>query len=72
MEEPDVILHELVHTQVMHHSHRFWVNLRAVCPAVVFPIEDYSNERLAEFEAENSQAIAKVFPEKLPTKRSWE
>ena len=27
-----VILHELVHTQVLDHSHRFWVNLRAVCP----------------------------------------
>ena len=27
-----VILHELVHTRVMDHSHRFWVTLRAVCP----------------------------------------
>jgi predicted metal-dependent hydrolase len=27
-----VVLHELVHTLVMDHSHRFWVHLRAVCP----------------------------------------
>lgn len=27
-----VILHELMHTKVLNHSHRFWVQLRAICP----------------------------------------
>ena len=27
-----VILHELMHTQVLNHSQRFWVRLRAICP----------------------------------------
>ena len=43
-----------------------------VRPAAVFPIEYYSNERLAEFEAENNQAIAKYFPEKRPAKKARE
>lgn len=30
-------------------------------PAVAFPIEIYSNERLAEFERENSASIAEFF-----------
>lgn len=34
-----VILHELIHTQVLNHSHRFWVSLRAICP--------YSDEAIA-------------------------
>ena len=29
-----VILHELVHTKVLNHSHGFWVHLRAVCPSI--------------------------------------
>lgn len=33
-----------------------------VRPAVVFPIEHYTDERITEFEAENNQAIAKFFP----------
>jgi bifunctional DNA-binding transcriptional regulator/antitoxin component of YhaV-PrlF toxin-antitoxin module len=33
-----------------------------VRPAAVFPIEHYSDDRLAEFEAENNQALAKFFP----------
>ena len=27
-----VILHELLHTQVLNHTHRFWVLLKALCP----------------------------------------
>jgi len=27
-----VILHELMHTKVLNHSHRFWVLLKAICP----------------------------------------
>ena len=27
-----VILHELIHTRVMNHSHGFWVLLKAICP----------------------------------------
>ena len=27
-----VILHELLHTQVLNHSRRFWVLLKALCP----------------------------------------
>lgn len=33
-----------------------------VRPAAVFPIETYSDKRLAEFEAENNAAIAATFP----------
>jgi bifunctional DNA-binding transcriptional regulator/antitoxin component of YhaV-PrlF toxin-antitoxin module len=33
-----------------------------VRPAAVFPIEHYSDMRIADFEAENNQAIAKFFP----------
>jgi len=33
-----------------------------VRPAAVFPIEHYSDERIAEFEAENNQAVAKFLP----------
>lgn len=27
-----VILHELMHTKVLNHSHRFWVLLKGICP----------------------------------------
>ena len=27
-----VILHELVHTKVLNHSHQFWILLRSICP----------------------------------------
>lgn len=27
-----VILHELLHTKLMTHDHRFWAHLRAICP----------------------------------------
>jgi predicted metal-dependent hydrolase len=27
-----VILHELMHTMIMDHGHRFWVSLAAICP----------------------------------------
>lgn len=27
-----VVLHELMHTKVLNHSQRFWVQLRAICP----------------------------------------
>ena len=27
-----VILHELMHTKIMNHSQRFWVQMRAICP----------------------------------------
>lgn len=27
-----VILHELLHTKVLNHSHRFWVLLKGICP----------------------------------------
>jgi predicted metal-dependent hydrolase len=27
-----VILHELVHTKILNHSHSFWVHIRAICP----------------------------------------
>jgi predicted metal-dependent hydrolase len=27
-----VILHELVHTKILNHTHRFWIHLRALCP----------------------------------------
>lgn len=27
-----VILHELLHTRLMTHDHRFWAHLRAICP----------------------------------------
>ena len=27
-----VVLHELIHTKVLNHSQRFWVQLRAICP----------------------------------------
>jgi len=37
-----------------------------VRPAAVFPIEIYSDRRLAEFDTENNAAIAKTFP---PTSR---
>ena len=30
-------------------------------PAMVFPIESYSDERLAEFEEQNNAAIAHIF-----------
>ena len=30
-------------------------------PAVAFPIENYSNERLEEFERENNASIAELF-----------
>lgn len=33
-----------------------------VRPASVFPIETYSDTRLAEFEAENNAAISTAFP----------
>jgi len=33
-------------------------------PAAVFPIELYSEERIAEFEAANNQAIEDIFPDK--------
>jgi len=29
-----VILHELVHTKILNHSHHFWVHLRAICPSI--------------------------------------
>ncbi len=37
IEAPDtvidyVILHELLHTRLMTHDHRFWAHLRAICP----------------------------------------
>jgi hypothetical protein len=28
-----VILHELVHTKLLNHTHRFWVHLAAICPS---------------------------------------
>ncbi len=34
-------------------------------PAVVFPIERYSDQQLAEFDAENNEAIAEAFPPAL-------
>jgi predicted metal-dependent hydrolase len=27
-----LILHEMLHTRIMNHTHRFWVHLRAICP----------------------------------------
>ena len=27
-----LILHELLHTRIMNHTHRFWVHLKAICP----------------------------------------
>ena len=27
-----LILHELMHTRIMNHTHRFWVHLKAICP----------------------------------------
>lgn len=27
-----VIMHELVHTKILNHTHGFWVHLRAICP----------------------------------------
>ncbi len=29
-----VIMHELVHTKILNHSHHFWIHLRAVCPGM--------------------------------------
>ena len=31
-------------------------------PAMVFPIERYSDKRLADFDVENNEAIAEAFP----------
>jgi len=41
-----------------------------VRPAAVFPIEHYSEERLAEFESENNQALAKFFPRERSKKKA--
>jgi predicted metal-dependent hydrolase len=27
-----LMLHELMHTRIMNHTHRFWVHLKAICP----------------------------------------
>jgi predicted metal-dependent hydrolase len=29
-----LILHELMHTRIMNHTHRFWVHLKAICPGL--------------------------------------
>ncbi len=41
-----------------------------VRPAAVFPIEHYSEARIAEFEAENNQAIEKFLPPKGGKKKA--
>ena len=33
-----------------------------VRPAMVFPIERYSDKRFSDFDVENNEAIAKAFP----------
>jgi predicted metal-dependent hydrolase len=49
-----VILHELLHTQVMDHSHRFWVGLSAICRDYKKAIEWLNNNRTHEFSAKNA------------------
>jgi len=52
-----VILHELVHTHVMDHSHRFWVRLSAICRDHKKAIDWLNNNRTHEFSLAKSPCV---------------
>jgi len=52
-----VVLHELVHTLVMDHSHCFWVHLRAVCPSYAKAVEWLRRNR-APFSTRDEAKVA--------------